>query len=527
MTARWMSTIRYVCFGHVLTVLLVVGCGPSPDTVPAEASGDRASSVAGDRAAERESEPADTRPVPASLGAPAQQGTAGASAASTASPAAPTPTSTPAPEERPDLLPIHYHGYPCDPYSIDGVELWFWENTVRWVPDGSAVFFSQGPAVYGAAVDGAWARAVADASGRPDPRLRWHPQVRRDVVVGPMTYFDVSPDGDRLVYATCAYREEAVTGYEQTSAEMERQSLMSQGYRPQYTGPFVPGYELALVGLDGGSVKRLTTNTHFDNFPSWSPDGTRIVYLSGSSVRFAGLVTMIATGGFAHRIDTGEQPFGLHPPQWSPDGTRLAVVGTDTSEFRQAVLTVNADGTGLRRLGRTISGPSWSPDGRRLAFVGAADDEGDGWSLLTMAANGTDVRRVPTTPGWEPHYVGGHVILTDAAEFGDGWIPTLAWSPAGAQLLYTCGRRICVVALDGTPVGRSPIELESGSVAAWSPDGTRIAVAAGAVWDTPWLERLSGLALYTMAPDGTDVRVLASYDFEGRIQAAGTPSTGG
>ena len=438
-----------------------------------------------------------------------------------------TPTPTPDPAERRVPPPISYYGYPCDPYTIAVIRLWFWENTVRWAPDGSAVFFSQGPVVYGAAVDGAWARALADASGRPNPRLPWHPQVRRDLVVGPMTYFDISPAGDRLVYATCAYREEAVTGSEQASAEMERQSLLSLGYRPQYTGPFVHGYELAVVGLDGSPVERLTTNMRFDNFPAWSPDGTRFVYLSGASVRAAGLVSMIATGGFAHRINTGEHILGLHPPQWSRDGRRLAVVGTDDSEFRQAVLTVNADGGDLRRLGRTISGPSWSPDGQRLAFVGATDDEGDGWGLLTMAADGTDVRRVPLPPDWQPHYVGGHGILTDLSH-GDGWIPTLAWSPAGDQLLYTCGVQVCVVALDGTPVGRSPITWpygkwgDSGSVAAWSPDGARIAVAPSVLWDSRHPEvpqpRPVGPALYTMAPNGTDVRVLAEFDADGEVR---------
>ena len=425
-----------------------------------------------------------------------------------------TPTPTPELGELRESPTISYYGYPCDPYSIAGVRLWFWENTVRWAADGSAVFFSQGPVVYGAAVDGAWARAVADASGRPNPRLPWHPRVRRDVVSGPMTYFDISPEGDRLVYATCAYREEAVTGAEQASAELLRKS---QGYRSQETEPFVHGYELALVEVDGGPVERLTTNLRFDNFPAWSPDGTRIAYLTGQSVRVAGLVTM-TTVGHRQPFFTGGHLLGLHPPQWSPDGTRLAVVGTDDSEFRQAVLTVGAAGGDLRRLGRTISGPSWSPDGQRLAFVGATDDESDGWGLLTMAADGTDVRRVPLPPGWEPHYVGRHVILTEMAEFGDGWIPTLTWSPAGDHLLYTCGRRICVVGLDGTPVGRSPIEWWSGSVAAWSPRGTRIAVAAGVHWDGSWLNERHNPALYTMAPDGTDVRVLAEFDAEGELR---------
>ena len=96
----------------------------------------------------------------------------------------------------------------------------------------------------------------------------------------------------------------------------------------------------------------------------------------------------------------------------------------------------------------------------------------------------------------------------------------LAWSPAGDHLLYTCGRRICVVGLDGTPVGRSPIEWWSGSVAAWSPRGNRIAVAAGVYWDrSRWWDERQDPAVYTMAPDGTDVRVLAEFDAEGELRA--------
>ena len=441
--------------------------------------------------------------------------------------ATPTPTPTPDPDERRVPPPTSFSGYPCDPYRIDGVKAWIWENTVRWQADGSAVFFSQGPKVYGVAADGAWARAVADASAWINPRLPWHPRVRGDLVVGPMTYFDISPAGDRLVYATCAYLEDVVTESRRPSAELE--GFLRLGYDPRYTGTFVPDYELAVVGIEGGPVQRLTRSGRFDNFPVWSPDGTRLAFLAGASVRAAFLMIMSAPGGYTPSIDTGEYILGLHPPQWSPDGTKLAVVGTDDSRHQLAVLTVNADGGDLRRLGRTISGPSWSPDGQRLAFVGRAGDDDGAWDLLTMASNGTEVQRLALAADWAPNYAGGHAILTSLPKYSDGWIPTLAWSPAGDQLLYTCGQRICVVRLDGTPVGRSPLTWlggkwdASGSVAAWSPDGTHIAVARSVVWHN-WQSQGSlpfEPTLYTMAPDGSDVRVLAAYDATGEVRPLG------
>ena len=537
-----LSLIRRMSLGNVLALLILVGCGPVAGSGSPDASGDSVGSAseamtsapvgvgsdsdgpasASDRAATRDAAPTARNPNPGERGPTPSQASPAATAARTEIPVTPTSTPTPDSNVRREPPPTYFSGYPCDPYIIAGLEGWVWENTVRWQRDGSAVFFSQGPVVYGAAADGAWARAVADATGRVNPRLTWHPRVHLNrVEVGPMTYFDISPDGERLVYATCAFREEAVTSQEQDSAERVRQSFLSQGYDPQSTGPFVLGYELAVVGLDEGPVERLTRNVIFDNYPVWSPDGTRLAYLAGGSVRAAVLRITTATGGEPRRIDTGEHILGLHPPQWAPDGTRLAVVGTDDSPNQLAVLTVNADGGDLQRLGRTISGPTWSPDGTRLAFVGATDDQDDAWDLLTMAADGTDVRRLPLAPDWVPHYVGRHAILTGLTEDLDGWIPTLAWSPAGDQLLYTCGLRICVVALDGTPVGQSPRAWDSGSVAAWSPDGGRIAVAAGVIWGTKGWDMRSAPALYTMAPDGTDVRMLAVYDAEGAVRPMG------
>ena len=431
-------------------------------------------------------------------------------------------------------------GDPCNPSSIGGTDLWYWENTMRWTADGAAVFFSQGPLVYAAAADGAWARLVAVASGRLGALIdqasfaRW----ARHEIVGPMTYFDVSPEGDRLVYATCVYREEAVTAVEQATAAALHRFLRGQG---SSRDPLIYNFELAAVGLGAEApVERLTTNMGFDNFPAWSPDGTRIAYLHGDNVRAGRLVTMNADGSDRRSIETDEHWFGLYPPQWSPDGRRLALLRTldgwegrfTASAQHLAIYVVGADGTDLRWVGHTNSGPSWSPDGRRLAFVSTAGDQSDAWDLVTVEANGTHARRLALPPGWEPRYSGGHYVLDalwSSTDSRDWWIPTLAWSPAGDQVLYTCGRHICVVDLNGTPVGRSPIAWTSGSVAAWSPDGTRIALAAAARWHEhealevwrasyPFVDNDSA-ALYTMAPDGTDVRVLARHNGGNNVHA--------
>lgn len=92
-----------------------------------------------------------------------------------------------------------------------------------------------------------------------------------------------------------------------------------------------------------------------------SPDGERIVFdLLGD------LYVIPISGGKATRLTSGTPWDGM--PRWSPDGSRIAFIsdrdGADNLWF------VAPDGTGLRRrtseVTNTLSSPAWSPDGRYL-----------------------------------------------------------------------------------------------------------------------------------------------------------------
>ena len=88
---------------------------------------------------------------------------------------------------------------------------------------------------------------------------------------------DISPDGQQVVYTSCNHRSDdpipALDGsiYEEgTPAWRERSHL---------------NYELAVVDIDGGEPRRLTNDTRFDHFPAWSPDGSRIAFMSAPADR--------------------------------------------------------------------------------------------------------------------------------------------------------------------------------------------------------------------------------------------------
>ena len=350
---------------------------------------------------------------------------------------------------------------------------------------------------------------------------------------GPLAAFDVSPDGSRIVYSSCRYRAHS---------------------KPDAGFPTYFNYRPEIVEIHtGGSrgLRRLTTNSDFDNYPSWSPDGRRIAFLTGNvgfptwePGRQRGLHTLYTTAADGAADGYGLLPIhdgaggdsldlAHQPARWSPDGQRLAfVTKTDNraddaiytlmEKAIYAIYTIGADGADRQRLTEAVSGPSWSPDGRRLAY---AKVDGDEVALYTSRVDGSDVRRVTTIEGW---YRAWHRGDRESGPAG-AWIETVAWSPDGSHILYTCGWSVCVVNVDGSVVGRSPSGLAARvAVAAWSPDGSEIAVHRGNTEFPRFRDRISDadVALYTMVPDGTDIEVLAWYDAALGLKTVGAGGQG-
>ena len=364
---------------------------------------------------------------------------------------------------------------PCTFYAYEGLK-GDPQLSVRWIAEGDQILFIHGTAIYEVAADGSELRTVVDTSDSAFTDSSSSILMRA-------TSLDVSADGLRVLYAMC--RHNSLDGGEL--------------------------YEIGLVDRASGEVKRLGIG----QAPVWSPDGQQIALVS---TRFRGvgnsprLYTIGADGREWRRIAGSTELPIRRPPAWSPDGHRLAFVGDEEKIGLQPWLyTVDADGTQLQRLTETLSEPSWSPDGEQIAF---AKRDGNQVALYTIAGDGTGARLVTAIRKWSPD-----------SHLRGSWVKTVAWSPVGGQILYTCGEQVCVVGVDGGAIGRSPVMFEDGAVVGWSPDGERIAIASGGQPDE------DGVLLYTMAPDGTRRQVLvragagpvaenSGYaDLEGSIEA--------
>jgi len=123
--------------------------------------------------------------------------------------------------------------------------------------------------------------------------------------------------------------------------------------------------DIYVASSSGGAPQRLTTAPGIDTDPSFSPDGSKIVFESdrGGSQQ---IYVMNADGTGQRRISFGGGWYAS--PQWSPDGEWI--VFTRRGQDGRRVGIIKPDGTGERILtaGPADEGPSWAASSREIAF---------------------------------------------------------------------------------------------------------------------------------------------------------------
>jgi Tol biopolymer transport system component len=211
-------------------------------------------------------------------------------------------------------------------------------------------------------------------------------------------------------------------------------------------------FELCTVGSDGAGFQRLTHNSYRDVYPAWSPDNTRIAFLSfrrsdldiyvmnadgtgdtllydsgfhDGDVDWVG-GSIVFTSGFriwkmhedgtsavpvtnpanAGQWGSANLPIGDYDPKLTPDGTKIVferLEDPSTTHGRYNLFTVDTSGAGETRLtsnGYAQGLPSWSHSGTKLVYVVAAIEGEGAYDIYTMNADGTGNRKV--TPDYFP-----------------------------------------------------------------------------------------------------------------------------
>ena len=180
----------------------------------------------------------------------------------------------------------------------------------------------------------------------------------------------------------------------------------------------------------------------FPSAPSFSPDGTQILFVAGKDPNSAGAdVYTIKTDG-SNLTNVTRTPRSEWTAAWSPDGQRIAFGFASPSG--EELFTCALDCSNPRRLedpsGGAIYGalPAWSPDGEWLAFEVVEDDQDS--SIHIARVDGSDVRTLASPASgfaWIP--------VTEANSPEPSVVPDPSASPEPAGRDIGLGFPVCQV----------------------------------------------------------------------------------
>jgi Tol biopolymer transport system component len=223
------------------------------------------------------------------------------------------------------------------------------------------------------------------------------------------------------------------------------------------------GGEIYIMNSDGTGITRLTNNLRTEQFPTFSPNGNKILFEAevGSSPSIYQLMTMNTDGSGELQLtnfSNGSNSVYTGGACFSPDGTKI-VFTTNKDATGGEIYIMNSDGTGITRLTnnlRTEQFPTFSPNGNKILFEAEVGSSPSIYQLMTMNTDGSgELQLTNFSNGSNSVYTGG-----------------ACFSPDGTKIVLTTnkdatGGEIYIMNSDGTGITRLTNNLRTEQFPKW------------------------------------------------------------
>jgi dipeptidyl aminopeptidase/acylaminoacyl peptidase len=239
------------------------------------------------------------------------------------------------------------------------------------------------------------------------------------------------------------------------------------------------GLYVMAAKADGSDVRQLTPGMPMLDWADWSPDGSKIAFLTADPKGAGRVLAVIDADGSGLQVDTVGRP--LYPAGWLPPNGDEIVIRSDDAPV--GIFAVHLDGTGLRLLTTRPAHSrddyqevTVSQDGRLIAYRDDGDPGGFQEHILDLA---TGIDRILPGPKGQR---GG------------------TFSPDGTKIAYLRGvngdlMQLVVAPVDGSSTGRL-----LGKAAAMGPDGPTISNASWTADGTAILANYSSEQVARLVP---------------------------